>query len=195
MESHTSICDFWLPVRGREDYLMVSASGVIRSLDRQAPRSDTGTMVAYTGRALVAIPDRRGYPRIRGSMGGNKFSLRVHRAVAEAFIPNYNELPQVNHISGIKHHNGMSNLEWSTNGDNQTHAIATGLKVIETGKKAIRFERSVAVYKNGEYVITLSGNQEMAECGYDYRLVSACLLGKRKSHRGCTFIAIKKENT
>lgn len=59
---------------------------------------------------------------------GKRVNKTVHRLVAETFIPNPKNLPQVNHIDGNKNNNSLDNLEWCTNIENQRHAWKLGLK-------------------------------------------------------------------
>jgi hypothetical protein len=67
---------------------------------------------------LKSFLNTKKYPCI--DLPNNK-SARIHRLVAEAFIPNLNNLPQVNHIDGNKNNNCISNLEWCDNRTNSIH--------------------------------------------------------------------------
>jgi hypothetical protein len=73
--------------------------------------------------------NEKGYEMVRVYVKtGVSYKRRVHRLVADAFIPNPEDKPQVNHIDGNKRNNEVSNLEWATNKENCIHAVETGLR-------------------------------------------------------------------
>jgi len=67
-----------------------------------------------------------GYEEIHMSKDGKNKHCRIHRLVAEAFIPNPDNLPEVNHIDGVKLNNCVENLEWTSRSANMLHAYSIG---------------------------------------------------------------------
>ena len=79
-------------------------------------------------RILTPRKNFKGYMQIHIRVNGKDKVIKVHRLVAEAFIPNPDNKPQVNHIDGNKENNTSLNLEWCTNSENQLHAYKNGLQ-------------------------------------------------------------------
>ena len=92
----------------------------------------------YAGKQEIKILSQgvngSGYLYSTISYKGNVYALRIHRMVAEAFIDNPKNLPQVNHKDGNKEHNQESNLEWLSASENTKHAYDIGLCTILTGE-------------------------------------------------------------
>lgn len=78
-------------------------------------------------RFLQGSVKNTGYRMVLLSFDGKKRDFSIHRLVAEAFIPNPNHLPIVNHKDGNKLNNTVNNLEWATTQDNTIHAIENNL--------------------------------------------------------------------
>jgi len=94
--------------------------------------STNGVVTSYkcskSGRVLKCSPNSYGYPTVCLTNESGEKMLRVHRFVAEAFIPNYEDKRCVNHINGIKTDNRVENLEWNTHSENNKHACMSGLR-------------------------------------------------------------------
>ena len=84
---------------------------------------------ANTQRVYKTFVNKNGYVQICVSLGSRKKQkvFKLHRAIAETFIPNPDNKPEVNHKDGNKENNRITNLEWSTGSENIRHAYATGL--------------------------------------------------------------------
>jgi hypothetical protein len=82
-----------------------------------------------TGTIYKQHVNKNGYSQVCVSLGSrkNKKVFRVHKAIAETFIPNPENKKEVNHIDGNKQHNCVSNLEWVTGTENMIHARDNGL--------------------------------------------------------------------
>lgn len=109
--------------------------------------------------------------------------------VAINFVDGYEDDFIVNHKDGDKENNHFNNLEWVSRSDNQIHSY-NKLNNKSFGKASPAFTGSVTAFdvKTDEMVAVMRGNKQMKEMGFDYRLVSAVLHGKRKTHNGCYFI-------
>jgi hypothetical protein len=80
-----------------------------------------------SGRYLSLNKKPNGYVYAQLNVNGRARTVRVHRLAAEAFVPNPDGKPYVNHINGIKDDNRADNLEWVTGTENNKHAGAIGL--------------------------------------------------------------------
>ncbi len=88
----------------------------------------------------------------------------VHRIIAQSFIPNPNNLPEVNHKDGDRLNNRSSNLEWVSSKQNKQHAIALGLYK-RLGQNPVRGARHPkAKFKEDDIILI----RHMAECGDSY---------------------------
>lgn len=118
----------WKNVIGYEGYYQVSNKGNVRSVDRLKEHNTSHSgFIPIEGQMLKQSISHKGYPIVYLSKSGKDKTVPVHRLVAITFIPNPDNLPQVNHIDGDKTNNNAENLEWCDNSYNQIHAYKMGL--------------------------------------------------------------------
>ena len=112
----------WQDIEGYEGIYQVSDLGNVRSLDRELADGRK-----LKGRPRKPVPDKDGYSRVVLNKNGKQGNFPIHRLVAQAFIPNPDNKPEVNHTQGVKTDNRASELEWCTSKENTGHAMKTGL--------------------------------------------------------------------
>lgn len=117
----------WKDVKGWESIYEISDSGEVRSKDRICIDSK-GRKRFREGKTLIPGIAKNGYYRYTFADGRKRTVQKyLHRLLAEHFIPNPLNLPQVNHKDGNKLNCSLDNLEWVTVKDNVIHAYKNGL--------------------------------------------------------------------
>lgn len=111
----------WLPVVGYEGFYMVSSFGRVRLLERNLVRKN-GSFFSVHSKMKNLYKDRYGYLEVRLQKNQKANNKLVHRLVAEAFIPNPENKPEVNHKNGVRTDNRIGNLEWVSRNENIQHS-------------------------------------------------------------------------
>ena len=129
-----ALSETWSPIDFLQGKYEVSTLGRIRNSITKFVRKTT--------------PSKRGYPVFSCTLNGKFMLVNVHKCVAQAFIPNPKNKPQVNHIDGDKTNNCVSNLEWATSKENTAHARNVGLHTSDGDKEVIQIKDGIVI---GEY--------------------------------------------
>ena len=167
--------EVWKKVVGFEGLYEVSSMGRVRCIGRYVEKLNHGTKVNayYTPRILEQRYVPEGYLLVSLNSGKNQQSFRVHRLVAQAFIPNPDSKPFINHINGHPDDNRLENLEWCTPSENMIHAIRTGLV-----KRNGRAKPVAQLDDNGEIISVYASANKAAlaigksmQCGRNIREV------------------------
>ena len=149
--------------------------------------TDTGDVYSRKGdgrfRKLKLQKNLDGYMQYILYQNGKPRLKRINRLVAEAFIPNPENKPQVNHINGIKTDNRVENLEWASASENIKHSYNV-LHRNPTWKnkfgRAHKSSKTVLQIKEGNVIAEFYGCHEAARnLGLDESTISKCCLGKR----------------
>lgn len=123
----------------------VSNLGRIKSVERIVKRNNN----IYNWKEKILTPqiEKNGYIRFVLSKNGKMYRILAHRAVAETFIENYSNKPQVNHKDGNKLNNRVENLEWVSAQENTLHSLKNNLRKPQKVKKIAQFDKNMQFIK------------------------------------------------
>jgi len=130
---------------------------VLSLFDGKYDVTQSGDVFSNVGKRkkMVGKTTAHGYHMVVLTVSGKKLYKVVHRLVAKAFIPNPDELPEVNHKDGNKLNNHYLNLEWCNSSYNQIHARDNGLQRYKLNMDTANKIR--ALYKEGKHSQTSLG--------------------------------------
>lgn len=118
--------EIWREIKEYKGYYEVSNLGRFRSMNRTVIRKD-GRRVFYEGKIINGTISRDGYIDVKLSKNGKSETRKLHRLIAQTFIPmdDYTNL-EVNHIDYNRMNNKIDNLEWVSHIDNVRHSSKNG---------------------------------------------------------------------
>lgn len=148
----------------------------------------------YPTQIMTSSIGKHGYCRVQlfGHNGSFK-TVRIHRLVAQAFIPNPENKPQVNHKDGNKQNNRVDNLEWCTNSENGKHAWDNNLRTKNFGKNNYMSKKILQYTSDKKFIKEWDCIKDISRSlGYNYGYIIACC--QRKYKLGHNFIWRYKED-
>lgn len=167
--------EMWRPIKGYEGKYEISSSGRVKSITGW---KNVGNEIYKPQGIIMKQGINREYKKIDLCKHGKHTTYKVHRLVAEAFVPNPNNYPQINHKDEDPFNNHATNLEWCT----QEYNINYGTRVRRITKK---ISKKVGQYTlDGKLVKVWKSTHDAGRHGYHQGHVWACCRGKAKTHAG-----------
>lgn len=154
--------EVWKKIKGAEFDYLVSNKGRVKSIK--------------FGKEKIITPSKvgAGYLALNICVEGKIKRKYIHRLVAEAFIPNPEKKPQVNHIDEVKTNNEVSNLEWLTSKENINHGTLSKRK----STKVFQLTKENVLVKKWDSI------KEATKQGFTNSGIVRCCNNKIKSHKG-----------
>lgn len=176
----------WRPVVGWEDYYMVSSFGRVVSLIRFKRFSDRN---GYYTKPRIKIQTlgfgKDPYYVVQLNNNNEQHTYKTHRLVAEAFIPNPNNLNEVDHINRNTKDNRVCNLRWCSHKENMNNKNTTSyMSSVHKGKLLLNSRKPVVCLKNNSVIKTYNYVVETEKDGFAPSAVSAACIGKKPQYKG-----------
>ena len=175
--------EIWKDIKGYEGLYQVSNFGNVMTLNYK-----------HTGKMGLMKPykNKQGYLLVKLYKDEKRKNYKVHRLVAESFLPNPNNFPCVNHKDEDKENNFVGtpekdykdgNLEWCTHEYNNNYG-SHNERVAKANTNGKKSKKVLQLSLDGDLIREWPSVAECSRNGYDFRNVSACCRGERKSAYG-----------
>ena len=176
------IIDEWKPIRNFEGYY-INRNGEVKS---------TNTFKGTKEIILKGSISNKGYKIVNLMNCGKVYSRTIHKLLAQAFIPNPNNLPCINHKDGNKLNNSLDNLEWCDYGYNESEAYRLKLK-----RPRLKPRKIKQLDKHSGELIRIwnSSYSPYYELGYSASNINMCCNGKRKTANGYIWRFVDENNS
>ena len=145
--------EIWRDIKGFEGRYQVSNIGRIKSVGRIVNRID-GNYNVIPEKIMKLTVDKEGYEQLCLTMNSEKYTIKVHRSVAEAFIENPNGYECINHIDENKRNNRVENLEWCEQCYNARYSCNIPVMGIDTLTGEYRFYPSIIDTVNDGFILS-----------------------------------------
>lgn len=180
--------EIWKDIEGYEGLYQISTLGRVKSLERLILRNN-GRFQKIKERILKPSLDRKGYYFVVLKKDCKSLNHRIHRLIAQAFIPNPENKPCVDHIDTNTKNNNINNLRWCTHKENMNNTITKEKQIkIMTGKCGEKHPRARKINQYTKNGILLKEWGSIADITRDLNLhqssISNCCGGKYKSVGG-----------
>lgn len=130
---------------------------------------------------LKPIKNKNGYLQVYLCKDNKKQHFRLHKLIANVFIENIENKPQINHINGNKTDNRVENLEFCTCSENNKHAFKIGLHKSKKGKDNVCSKKVIQYDMQGNFIKEWGSTMEIQrELGIRNSCISACCKGLYK---------------
>lgn len=169
----------WKDIEQFEGLYQISNEGRVRSLDRDIETS-TGTR-HYKSNILNKYEKENGYYTVNLYNKGVKENKFIHKLVAEAFIPNPDNKPCVDHINGNNQDNRVENLRWCTQQENNNFELYRQHQTNNPLKSKIVYQYTL----DGRLLAIFPSTMEVErKFGFGNTNISKCCLGKTRTSKG-----------
>ena len=132
---------------------------------------------------LKTSKTKNGYLLVNLYKNRKRKSYKVHQLVAEHFIPNPDNLPEINHIDEDKTNNRVDNLEWKSHKDNCNHGTRNE-RIVKANTNGKRSKKVLQFTLDGVFIREWPSISECGRNGFNQRNIVSCCNGKLKTYKG-----------